>query len=1608
MQTGPASGKNSIATVIANPAYEGPAEPNAAAGGRRIRAGLRRVRRAARVLLLIRASGRIISGLVAATVAAGVLDFAVRTPAALRWCLLIGGIVAVCIAIRRLIVPAARFRPSLADVALRIERGIGRETAAVVGAVASAAEFERDRTTRGNGWVDQQGENQADDRQRTSGSVSFADRAVDHGRRIFERAHENGVLRFGPALVWSGTVAAAALFLAVLAVAAPASTGIAATRLMAPWSDAAWPRRTDVRVLIAAGPHPADTPLALRAAVVRSPADEPTVWARYRVVTETGTGVLSGEWRRIALADQRRSVEAGTSGESGGLFEALLTADALRPIAASGDETDVTPSSATFVEYEVSSGDDATELARVRVVEPPRLIAVSAAVVPPAYARGVAAATGFRGIDGESVGGNARIDMGDGTDTRAVVGPVLQGSSVDIELRFSSPVLFRPEVTRTGRANAGRSGDASPVLTGGGGFELRDTLNLRGDLDASIRLGIRATNEFGLALRNEPSIAFDVVPDARASVSILRPARNEAVLATAVVPVAAEARDDLGLASLAVTRAIASAPADSMAVADSTEEHTTAVPSAIAIIASWSPAVGSTPRATAASDLALETLGVRPGDEIVIEASATDINDETDAEQRLVRSPARRLRVIAADELVEELRAQLAGVRRAARGLEERQADLERRTREAAGTSPGGSERRDDDRDDLDLEERPRAAEATAAEQRSVTDSAATNAEAVRRIAERIQRNRLDDEAIRDLVEQAARLLDDAGQQSERAEAGLNDLARAARATAAQRRLESFDDESGSLQRGSPTDEEQAAAQQAADAQEEVRDRLGRVAELLQQGQDGWLARRAIERVLDTQRELRRRTAELDRDTVGRGEGDLSEDERVRLGDIAERQARAAEEAAAAIEALQRAAEETRSSNTAQSDAMQRAAQVARQAGVPQQLERAAEQLQQNQTGNAQDAQQAAEEALEDALQEIDEAQQRRDEVLRRVLAELAQLLVSLIAAQEEAIAALDAATERDLGAAAAEAPALADNMIALLGRTLDAADREAAGLEELAVVRDLVLLAAESQERAIVSLRGSPASLVEARTHELERLRHLREALDEAQREEDRAEQRERERRREALAEAYADAATRQAEIRDTTEGLVGQQLDRQTRRDARTASDRQRSLREDVAALVDEYEELTGAVAFRIAHERVDDLMTRAEGAFGRSAVDASALLLQGAAESLLHSLAGALSEQDTPLEGDGFDGGGSSGGGGEQGGEQEQALIELRQELVAVRLMQTQIAELTKALVGHAGEKGGTVVDGLDASALAEYQADVAESLADLLERAAEMQGGGPPAITPEADAEPGNADAAGKEPIDEPTDEQPAVEVPLEPATAPISVGSPLTPIGITVVRTMSLASITTPRLPSLDELLGLVSPDDETDRASDATSDDAETPEELVARLAREKLDEQLSGESATDTLEQVHDLMQDAVQRLAAGDDGGGLATQRLHSEILTKLTQALDSLNDQQQQQNQQQQQQQQQQSGQQQQQSSSAGQQSGGENSGTGEEEGTPSELGGVQLAPELAGAAGSWGRLPERLRGALLQGVGERYSDAYRRQTTRYYVKLAERAAAQEETE
>jgi hypothetical protein len=283
----------------------------------------------ARVLRITGAVAALVVLFFASVMGVAAVDAVVRFPGVLRGIMLavIAGFMFVDM--RKVVLPAFRFRPQPVDIALRIER----MRPELQGKLASAVEFELSGAARGS---------------------ALAARAIRDAEDRSSGASLGKVIRWKP----MGTRFAAALLCVGsaigFAIVEPGTASIAARRVLMPWSDAVWPARTALAGMIVDGSVAArGRPLALRARMTEGEAERERVRAEYRV---TRDGVV-GDWIEVGLARQ-------PSGE----FERFVDADGER------------------IEVRFMTSDATTEIATVRLVAPPAIASAQARIEPPAYA----------------------------------------------------------------------------------------------------------------------------------------------------------------------------------------------------------------------------------------------------------------------------------------------------------------------------------------------------------------------------------------------------------------------------------------------------------------------------------------------------------------------------------------------------------------------------------------------------------------------------------------------------------------------------------------------------------------------------------------------------------------------------------------------------------------------------------------------------------------------------------------------------------------------------------------------------------------------------------------------------------------------------------------------------------------------------------------------------------------------------------------------------------------------------------------------------------------------------------------------------------------------
>jgi hypothetical protein len=1190
---------------------------------------LRSLRERARTLLLVEGISWTVAILGALLTAEILVDAALRMPAGLRWVILIAGTGAGVWLVRRWVLPAVSFKPGLTRMALRLERVVPAESA-LAGTLASAMELDRNPP-----------ENPV--------TRAMARRAIERAAASFTALGRYELLNTRPALRAFGACVAVVALGGTLAAMNPQGAETGLTRALAPWAGAEWPKRTEIVDATGREVHPADVALPVRGALTRTnrAAGETRVELTYRVgvTTESGRRV-EGPERTAVLAPQRRRLEVG--GVEAEVYERLIDPSVFGSML-SGAEGERT------LTYTLSTEDDRTERATVLLVDPPRLVGATAEIEPPAYAAGSGALA------------SGTIDLGRGNDERAIVGPVLAGSVVRLRAEYSTPIELNESALRRTAEDLSDADAGARVETD----ERSIVIELvPGD---SARVPLRPVDRYGFAPREEAVLTLDVVPDRDPSPAVVEPARDEAVLATAVIAVRAEASDDIGVRSLTLERAAARRSGESAgaeAVVDGEPVE----------LAAHRGAAEPGQSAEVGVELDLSVLGVTPGDEVWLTATAEDARAP---EAGRVVSPVRRLIIIDEGELVEQLRARLEQVRRATARLDERQGELSRALPED-GAPP----------------------ESLGRDQATLTDRLGEQRRAVEALAERQERNALRDEALEDLIGDAQGHLAEAARASARAAEAAN---------------------AGENQR-------------AEDEQREVRQEIGRLLELLDRGEDSWVVRRSLERLLEDQRRLESDTQRAGEGTAGRSAEQLTPEERTALERIAERQRELAERAERAIDELAERADELEGQDPGQSQALEEAASAGRQSRVGQQLREAAQSAQQNRTADAGRQQEEAREAIEEMLERLDQADRLRDRALQRILATLVEKLEALIAAQERELDRL--ITTRGVNQPVAP---LDRAMIDINARTLAAIAEAAGGPPEAKRLAEPLGEAGQAQVEAIDALRANDADTAEVA--ERRSLAKLKDALEIAQQEQEDAEQREQRRVLAEIRAAYRAALDAQNALIDATRPFVGEDLNRRDRATVRGLAGEQEAVRGALAEVLTNNPQLAEAPVVALIHERLDSVTAGAAERLGRGVADAGTVARQEQAVKLLRSLIEHLSENRPQNDrDDNFQNGGGGGGGGGGGNQQDAPLVELLAELRMLRDLQAVTAELTRSTADAQADAAPA-----DPTELGTLQRRIAEQGADLVKRLQEQNqpggggGGGAPEPRPQPDAEGGGPDA-----------------------------------------------------------------------------------------------------------------------------------------------------------------------------------------------------------------------------------------------------------------------
>ena len=1251
-------------------------------------AAIGRLRGAIRAQLVVSRVGLIVATVLGAALVLGLLDYVLRLPRELRVLMWVGGVMGLAFVFYRRVLPAVRFSPSDTDLALRLEKSELGKQRGWQGLLASGIELAKSGVSGPN--ANAQGASGAphDARLAQAASELARERFAANPKGILS-VLDTGTLRraFAGLVLAGGAVAAVSL-------ASPGLFRVGSLRVLTPWTDTQWPKRTGVVAAGTPAAHPLGTALPLRAILLRSPkpVNETNITLSYRVSVDGANGSTSGTQRALLTPQGRKLAHdpgLGAPMMEGELFERLLDTQGLVP---AGTQQ-------ATLEYWFETSDDTTQPVRVTLVEPPAIVATKVNVTPPAY---LAYLSQLGAATPNVLAGD--VEAGNGLDQRALVGPVLAGSRVRMVIGMSKDVVVpdRASADWMKAVLPGLPSDAQAEMTARE-WTVTFTAN------ESVRIVPKPIDAAGIGPREDATYRVDVIADRPPVAAVIGPAQDETVLTTAVIEAIGEGRDDIALASVVLRTQLAKADPGSVGAAP----EPVGEPKVIAEGKTDANAESArTVRASTMLDLA--TLNPAAGDEVWLTAFVRDAITAYNGEHALdagepvaaaqsgsvqdgVVSPVRRLRFISPSELVEQLRQELTGLRDATQRLDSEQSDLREQLPQTTANSDAARN----------------ASKQQAGKQAGVEQRLKPLTSALTKLQERAERNRLDDAAFNQLLKDASDAAEQAAKAAEQAKGALEGLAQ-------QREQEQREQSS-------------AAAEQA---QQKVSEDLGNLLQMLSEGQDDWAARRSIEQLLTEQRQLRAQTAAAGEKTQGQSAAELSQKQREDLERIARRQREMAQRTDAAIEQLDQRAKQLEETSPAQAQAMKQAAQKARQQQASEKQRQAAQQAQQNQTGEAQESQQAAEQALEEVLQALEETQKARDEQLRRTLADLLQSLDQLIARQQVEIGrvskALAGENVANLDSAMVQ---LHQNTLAVLAKV----KREAQTADKLI---GYIESATDAQASAVVSLRDDPADFAAAEQTERAALARLKEAREEAAKMDQQAQDRDQDRTRRELSKAYAEALEQQAQLSAETKPLVGVELDRRTRSQLRQLGDKQQQLRQQLAEIRSRTEELGDAKVFDFAHKRLDEAMARAAAAMseGRNtkAISRDQLAAQSVLQSMVEALKQAQDNQDGLSEG-------QQGAGGGSGGGQPQPAVPPAAELMLLRGMQAETLARTKSL----SEEGADVEAG-ELDAVSQLQADIVEQSEELIKR---LQGG----VEPEGMPEVGPAGEPGEEPA-KPADEE----------------------------------------------------------------------------------------------------------------------------------------------------------------------------------------------------------------------------------------------------------
>ncbi|WP_432798491.1 hypothetical protein [Poriferisphaera sp. WC338] len=522
--------------------------------------------------------------------------------------------------------PAICFRPSLEEIALRVERKYPE----IQGKLGSAVAF----------WLEENKQAKRTDDGHRMGIVfrNALMHEVDHDMRNVKIGNliqmRNTTNALSGMMVLLMVVSGIGLFAGDTLV-----TG--AGRWLLPLSDVRWPQRVYVQDLMNEDQFlPIDRPVKFSAAIEKGHQDGMRVFAHYRIRRD---GKL-GRWQSVLMnrqglisANMTRSDQADKRGllpRYEQLVELNHELDHMMIQQAANDHS-VSQNNQDPIEmlYYLEAGDDITDQRVVRLIDRPKILQLSAKIIPPLYAK-----------DFVQQKTEVLYEVGS-KHVKPVRG--LIGSQVTLVLRTNKSVepngvdTIFPEFYRMSQNN--RSD-----LTSIHRLEEKFGLSITFDLEQHEASIICLHDEYNLSRETDWQLKLIAVTDENPSVSMRQPGGDLGVLASAQVPLLATAQDDLGLSSMRM-------------LLHENKSKTDKNVSLQDII------IGSSTLRQAEDQIELiydlTPLKLESGESVQIYAEAEDVYELNGNRHNSVRSNMRTVRIIEERELISQIRGELGALR---------------------------------------------------------------------------------------------------------------------------------------------------------------------------------------------------------------------------------------------------------------------------------------------------------------------------------------------------------------------------------------------------------------------------------------------------------------------------------------------------------------------------------------------------------------------------------------------------------------------------------------------------------------------------------------------------------------------------------------------------------------------------------------------------------------------------------------------------------------------------------------------------------------------------------------------------------------------------------